>query len=81
MKDMEEIERELVGALRAAWHELNTIRARDGVAYHREPPYRGGTPYCAEEAWDALTQRCAAAIESATGAPPMPWPFAWENEA
>ena len=75
---MTDMERELVSALRAAWHELNTIRARDGVAYHREYPYLGGTPYCAEEAWNDLTERCGRVIELATGEPPNPWPFQWE---
>jgi hypothetical protein len=80
MAPLTETEKMLVAALRAAWHELNTIRARDGVAYHREYPYRGGTPYCAEEAWGELTNRCAKAIEAATGEPPKPWPFTWEAE-
>ena len=71
----------LLGALRAAWHELNTIRARDGVAYHREYPYRGGTPYTTAECWDELVERCDAAIQAATGEPPKPWPFAWERDA
>lgn len=74
----ETLEKTMVSALRAAWHELNTIRARDGVAYHQAYPFHGGTPYCTEEAWDELTKRCAAAVEASTGEPPKPWPFAWE---
>ena len=66
---------DLLVALRYAWHELNTIRARDGVAYHR----RDEMPYCTEEWWDELTEKCASAIEAASGEPPKPWPFKWER--
>lgn len=76
----EETEKKLLSALRAAWHELNTIKARDGVAYHRDPPYRGGTPYSTEEHWATVTDNCAEAIEHCTGEPPKPWPFPWETE-
>ena len=66
----------LLSALRAAWHELNTIKARDGVAYHKDD----GMPYCTEEYWLELTTRCEVAIAYATGDAPKPWPFAWEKE-
>lgn len=68
-------EKMLLSSLRAAWHELNTIRARDGVAYHKND----GMPYCTEEWWDELTERCAFAIEYVSGEPPKPWPFKWED--
>jgi hypothetical protein len=68
----------LLGALRAAWQELNTIKARDGVAYQHDI---WSTPYTTEEYWAELVERCDAAIQAATGEPPKPWPFAWERDA
>ena len=73
---MNDLERQLVTALRNAWHEMNGIRARDGVAYMR----REGMPYCTEEWWDTVTEMASTAIQAATGEPPKPWPFAWEIE-
>lgn len=69
------LERQLVTALRYAWHEINTIRARDGRPYH----HNDGMPYCTEEWWSELRQMCSEAIEAATGERPMPWPFKWER--
>lgn len=74
---MTDLERQLVTALRHAWHELNTIRARDGVAYH----LNDGMPYCTEEWWSELTEMCASGVEAATGERPKPWPFPWERAA
>lgn len=71
-----ERERLLLAALRAAWQELNTIRAREGVPHHRDD----GMPYCTEDWWAELTECCAFAIEHVSGEPPKPWPFKWENQ-
>jgi hypothetical protein len=71
---MTDLEKQLVTALRHAWQELNTIRARDGRPFHRDD----GMPYCTEEWWNELTEMCDAAIKTATGEPPKPWPFKWE---
>ena len=68
-------EKVLLTALRNAWAELNAIKARDGVAYHRND----GMAYCDEGWWATVTEMAAAAIEATTGEPPKPWPFAWER--
>lgn len=71
---MNTLETLLVTALRNAWAELNAIRARDGVPYHRN----NGMPYCSEDWFSSVVDECATAIEAATNDMPKPWPFSWE---
>lgn len=74
---MTDREKQLVAALRDAWHMLNAIRACEGVPYHRYD----GMPYCTDGSFSDLVDECHAAIEAITGEPPKPWPFAWESES
>jgi len=67
---MTNLEKQLTNALWMAWHELNTIRARDGVPR----TYGGFKSDVNEEYFSEVVDTCSAAIQAATGQPPTPWP-------
>ena len=50
-------------AMCQAWHEMNTIRARDGVPYM----YDGIKSDVSQEYWDDIMQRLDDEVKAATG--------------
>jgi hypothetical protein len=71
---MTDLEKQLAGALWKAWHELNTIRARDGVPR----THQGFKSDVAEDYFSEVVDECGAAIQAATGEPPKPWPLTFQ---
>lgn len=66
---MTDLEKQLLSAVWKAWHELNAIRARDGVPYN----YQGFKSDVDPVYFSSVVDECDFAIETATGEQTKPW--------
>ena len=65
----------VIKAMAEAWHEMNVIRARDGVPYCSD----GRKSDVSQEYWDGIMDRLGKAIEEASGFPPHCHPYIYDG--